>query len=630
MDNKNNRFKNILINTLHHSGVTYPAPSNLTYWWNFGSLALLCLVVQLITGIFLAMHYIPNAELAFSSVEHIMRDINNGWFLRYMHANGASMFFLVVYVHLFRGLYYGSYSQPRQLVWCTGVIILLIMILTAFMGYVLPWGQMSFWAATVITNLVSAVPYIGLDILNWLWGGYAVDNATLNRFFSFHYLFPFILTGLIGIHIIYLHGNGSNNALGVIFNADKLPFTPYFTIKDIFGVTIFFILFSYFIFFDPVYLGHPDNFIPANPLVTPAHIVPEWYFLPFYAILRSVPNKLFGVLLLLGSILVLLIFPFIIKTNINTGFLRPLYKKFFWLFFFNSLLLGWIGGKAIEEPYYTLGQIFTVFYFFYFLIILPTIAYFEKILYNNNIKYNRKKTVYNTIERNSDFFFNNNLIFKTLFILLAFLQGMFLYMDGDRIPNFSIIVVMFLGYSILVNKDIFKQTYQTIFNTWIKLIENTKYSILYFNNSINSLKVISVTFPFFYNIIKKSIILINLLTKKIQYRTKLWNIVCFFFIIGNTYLNIIIFIKKNILNHRFKSIINILSYNTVYNSFYLTSNIIDNITVQVFANIRTNYNLTMDNKCIENIDVLISVIDITASVEQNDAILFDLLKKIEA
>ena len=381
------RFKNILVNTLHHSGVTYPVPINLSYWWNFGVLALICLVVQLITGIFLAMHYVPNAELAFSSVEHIMRDINNGWFIRYMHANGASMFFLVVYVHLFRGLYYGSYSYPRQLVWCTGVIILLIMILTAFMGYVLPWGQMSFWAATVITNLVSAVPYIGIDILNWLWGGYAVDNVTLNRFFSFHYLFPFILTGLVCVHIVYLHENGSNNKLGVIYAADKVPFTPYFTIKDIFGIVIFFILFSYFIFFDPVYLGHPDNFIPANPLVTPAHIVPEWYFLPFYAILRSVPNKLFGVLLLLGSILVLLIFPFLIKTNISTGLLRPLYQKFFWLFFFDSILLGWIGGKAIEEPFYTLGQLFTIFYFIYFLVILPLLALLEESNYIKNIMY---------------------------------------------------------------------------------------------------------------------------------------------------------------------------------------------------------------------------------------------------
>ena len=387
--------KNVILNTAHHSAVTYPCPVTLTYWWNFGSLAFVCLLLQIITGIFLAMHYVPNADLAFNSVEHIMRDINNGWLIRYLHANGASMFFLVVYVHMFRGLYYGSYSFPRQLVWCTGVIILLIMILTAFLGYVLPWGQMSFWAATVITNLVSAVPYIGIDILNWLWGGYSVDNATLNRFFSFHYLFPFILVGLVGLHLVYLHENGSNNPLGIMFNGDKIPFTPYFTIKDIFGVSLFFIIFSYFVFFDPVYLGHPDNFIPANPLVTPTHIVPEWYFLPFYAILRSVPDKLFGVILLLASIIILLVFPFIIKAKVHTGYFRPLYQIFFWFFFFNSLLLGWIGGKAIEEPYYLLGQLFTIFYFLYFIIILPMISYIEYIY---NIKY-QNKTNFNKINK---------------------------------------------------------------------------------------------------------------------------------------------------------------------------------------------------------------------------------------
>ena len=558
------RFKNILISTIHHSGVTYPVPINLTYWWNFGVLALVCLVIQLITGIFLAMHYIPNAELAFSSVEHIMRDINNGWFIRYLHANGASMFFLVVYVHLFRGLYYGSYSHPRQLVWCTGVVILLIMILTAFMGYVLPWGQMSFWAATVITNLVSAVPYIGTDILNWLWGGYAVDNATLNRFFSFHYLFPFILTGLIGIHIIYLHENGSNNSLGVIFNADKIPFTPYFTIKDIFGIIMFFILFSYFIFFDPVYLGHPDNFIPANPLVTPAHIVPEWYFLPFYAILRSVPNKLFGVLLLLGSIIVLLIFPFLIKTNINTGFLRPLYQKLFWLFFFNSILLGWIGGKAIEEPFYTLGQLFTIFYFMYFLIILPLLAFFEKTIHNKNIVYNilkKKKKLYNTIERNSDLFLNNNLFFKTLFLLLAFWQGMFLFMEGDRIPNFSIIVVMFLGYSILVNKNIFNSIYENFLNNWIKLIENNKYMIIFFNNNIITKKIISLIFPYYYILIKKSLLNIYLINKKIYFRNFIWNVFLFFYLINNCYFISNTYIIKNKISNNYKLIKNFIIYN---------------------------------------------------------------------
>ena len=479
------------------------------------------------------------------------------------------MFFLVVYVHLFRGLYYGSYSYPRQLVWCTGVIILLIMILTAFMGYVLPWGQMSFWAATVITNLVSAVPYIGIDILNWLWGGYAVDNVTLNRFFSFHYLFPFILTGLVCVHIVYLHENGSNNKLGVIYAADKVPFTPYFTIKDIFGIVIFFILFSYFIFFDPVYLGHPDNFIPANPLVTPAHIVPEWYFLPFYAILRSVPNKLFGVLLLLGSILVLLIFPFLIKTNISTGLLRPLYQKFFWLFFFDSILLGWIGGKAIEEPFYTLGQLFTIFYFIYFLVILPLLALLEESNYIKNIMYVelQKKKKYNTIERTNLLFINNNLFFKTIFLLIAFLQGMFLFMEGDRIPNFSIIIVMFIGYSVLVNQNIFQSAYTTFISVWLKIIENNRNILINFNHTIMVKKIISLTFPYYFNIIKKSIIFIDLITKKIYFRNYIWNLFLFFHLIGNNFFIINMYIEKNKIINNYKIFKNFIIYNTC-NSLY--------------------------------------------------------------
>ena len=371
-----------LISLLHHSGVTYPVPASISYLWNFGSLALICLVVQVITGIFLAMHYAANTELAFLSVEHIMRDINYGWAIRYIHANGASMFFLVVYVHIFRGLYYGSYLYPRQLVWGIGVIILLVMIGTAFMGYVLPWGQMSFWAATVITNLASAIPVIGTDIVYWLWGGFSVDNATLNRFFSFHYTLPFILIGLVAVHIILLHENGSNNPLGTpIINIDKAPFTPYFTIKDIFGAIIFFILFSYLVFFDPNLLGHPDNYIPANPLVTPAHIVPEWYFLPFYAILRSIPNKLGGVILLLSAILVLLIMPFIVKSEIRSSQFRPFTAIFFWFFLGDCLLLGWLGGKPVEAPFIFLGQFCTLFYFLYFLVILPLLSQIESRLW---------------------------------------------------------------------------------------------------------------------------------------------------------------------------------------------------------------------------------------------------------
>lgn len=412
------------------------------------------------------MHYVPNADLAFASVEYIMRDVNYGWLLRYMHANGASMFFLVVYVHIFRNLYYGSFSYPRNILWCTGVIILLIMILTAFMGYVLPWGQMSFWAATVITNLVSAVPVIGQDILIWLWGGFAVDNATLNRFFSFHYLFPFILAGLVGIHLIFLHENGSNNFLGIIFKYDKIPFTPYFTIKDIYGIILFFILFSYFIFFDPIYLGHPDNFIVANPLVTPNHIVPEWYFLPFYAILRSVPDKLIGVLLLLASILILLFFPFLTKANIVSGYFRPFYQYFFWIFFYNCILLGWIGGKVIEEPFYLLGQIFTFYYFSYFIFILPFLGFIENKLF---IYFNVKKFIFSfqkhsfiNISINKYSFFKNyneNISLtqasniKNFFYVLVFFflysQTVLLYNGGDRVPGILTFFVFFLLYFFL-------------------------------------------------------------------------------------------------------------------------------------------------------------------------------------
>jgi quinol-cytochrome oxidoreductase complex cytochrome b subunit len=328
------------------------------------------------------LHYAAEVNIAFYSVEHIMRDVVYGWLLRYIHANGASMFFIVVYMHTFRGLYYSSYLYPKEPLWVVGVVILLLMILTAFMGYVLPWGQMSFWGATVITNLVSAVPFVGNDIVVWLWGGYSIDNATLNRFFSFHYVFPFIITGLVGVHILFLHEHGSNNPLGVHFKADSIPMYPYYIIKDLYGVILFLIFFSVFVFFAPNFLGHPDNYIPANPMVTPPHIVPEWYFLPFYAILRSIPSKLGGVIALLAAILSLILLPFIVKVDIRSSDFRPFMRFAFWCFVVVTFILGWIGSKPIAYPYLIIGQVATFLYFFILLVLFPFIGWLEKKLWD--------------------------------------------------------------------------------------------------------------------------------------------------------------------------------------------------------------------------------------------------------
>jgi len=321
--------KDYILSFIDSHIIDYPTPVNLNYMWSFGSTAGICLVIQIITGIFLAMHYTPHITFAFGSVEHIMRDVNNGWLLRYLHANGASMFFIVVYCHIFRGLYFGSYIYPRGKLWASGVIIFLLMMATAFMGYVLPWGQMSFWGATVITNLFSAIPFIGSSIVEWLWGGFSVDNATLNRFFSLHYLMPFVIAGLVLIHLSLLHKDGSNNPLGVNKNIDTIPFYPYFYVKDLFAFLILIFFFSFFVFFYPNVLGHSDNYIPANPLVTPPHIVPEWYFLPFYAILRSIPDKLGGVVAMISAILTLLLLPVINTSEIRSSKFRP----FFWYLF---------------------------------------------------------------------------------------------------------------------------------------------------------------------------------------------------------------------------------------------------------------------------------------------------------
>lgn len=360
--------------------IAYPTPSNLNYFWGFGSLAGICLIIQIITGIFLAMHYAPHVDLAFLSVEHIMRDVEGGWFLRYMHANGASMFFIVVYVHMFRGLYYTSYASPREIVWCSGVVILLLMILTAFIGYVLPWGQMSLWGATVITSLASAIPIVGDSIVAWLWGGFSVDNATLNRFFSLHYLLPFIIAGASIVHLAALHQYGSNNPLGIDSSVDKIPFYPYFYVKDLVGWVAFASFFSVFVFFYPNLLGHPDNYIDANPMVTPAHIQPEWYFLLFYAILRSVPDKLGGIAVMGLSFVALLSLPFTNSAKVRSGNFRPIYKRFFWLFFADCVLLCWIGAQPVESPYIEVGQLLTVYYFIFLFIIVPVLGKLEELL----------------------------------------------------------------------------------------------------------------------------------------------------------------------------------------------------------------------------------------------------------
>ena len=378
--------KNYLVSILDKHVIHYPTPINLNYAWSFGSLTGIPLVIQILSGIFLAMHYTPHIDLAFSSVEHIMRDVKNGWFIRYVHANGASMFFIVVYCHIFRGLYYGSYMHPRQLLWCSGVIIFILMMATAFMGYVLPWGQMSFWGATVITSLITAVPLVGKAIVEWLWGGFTVSNATLNRFYSLHFLLPFIIAGLSLVHLALLHKDGSNNPLGIDSAVDKVPFYPYFVLKDLFALSLYFLMFGTLVYFYPNLLGHPDNYIPADPLHTPAHIVPEWYFLPFYAILRSIPNKLGGVLAMFGSLLILLLIPFINTSEIRSTTFRPLFKIFYWLLVADFLILGWVGQKPVNDQYVFTGQVATVFYFAFFLVLIPLIGVVEKVLVRNYMK----------------------------------------------------------------------------------------------------------------------------------------------------------------------------------------------------------------------------------------------------
>jgi ubiquinol-cytochrome c reductase cytochrome b/c1 subunit len=383
-----------IVRLMHDSAVSYPVPRNLNYAWTFGGILMLMLVSQIITGIVLVMHYTPHVDYAFQSVEHIMRDVNYGWLMRYMHANGASMFFIAVYIHIARGLYYGSYKAPREVLWILGVVIFLLMMATAFMGYVLPWGQMSFWGATVITNLFSAVPVVGEAIVTWLWGGYSVDNPTLNRFFSLHYLLPFMIFGVVILHVWALHHVGQNNPSGVEvknYAKDTVPFTPFATVKDLFAMVVFLMFFAWFVFYTPNYLGHADNYIPADPLKTPAHIVPEWYFLPYYGILRAIPDKLGGVIAMFASIAVLSFLPWLDTSKVRSGRYRPAFRLFFWLFVIVTVLLGYTGSQPTDKVVLALGgrtildmvgfaQILTVMYFAHFFVVLPALGLFEKPL----------------------------------------------------------------------------------------------------------------------------------------------------------------------------------------------------------------------------------------------------------
>jgi ubiquinol-cytochrome c reductase cytochrome b subunit len=370
----------VLLRLFNSYLIDSPEPANISYLWNFGSLLGTCLVIQILTGSFLAMHYQPHVDFAFSSVEHIMRDVNAGYIIRYCHANVASFFFIFVYAHIGRGLYYGSYKSPRVLLWSIGVIILVLMMAIGFLGYVLPYGQMSLWGATVITNLLSAIPVFGQDLVELIWGGFSVSNATLNRFFSLHFLLPFLLAALVVAHLIALHIHGSNNPNGITSNTDRLAFHPYFIFKDLVTIFLFLLVLSIIVFYYPNLLGHSDNYIPANPMQTPPSIVPEWYLLPYYAILRSIPNKLLGVLAMFGSLLILLVLPLTDVSRIRGMAFRPAMKFFFWAFVVNFFILMWIGSQHPNTPYVEIGQIATAFYFAWFIIIVPMVGLIENTL----------------------------------------------------------------------------------------------------------------------------------------------------------------------------------------------------------------------------------------------------------
>lgn len=382
--------KDSFLFVINNSLVDYPTPININYFWNFGILSAFFLGLQIVTGVFLAMHYVPSVDQAFNSVEHIMRDVDYGWLLRYFHSNGASFFFIVVYIHILRGLYYGSYVYPTHRVWYIGVTIYIVMMATAFLGYVLPWGQMSLWGATVITNFFSVIPFIGKDIVLWIWGGFSVNNATLNRFFSLHYLLPFVIVALAIVHLAALHEHGSKNPLGlktISDGVDKITFHPYFWVKDIFGIFIIIFIFCIVVFFNPNLLGHHDNYTLANPMVTPPHIVPEWYLLPFYAILRSIPSKSGGIIAMVIGFISLYILPLVSPLRSSSSIFRPFYRIIFWMFLANFIILGWIGSQPVEPPFYGIGQISTFFHFILFFFLIPFINFLEEFLkYSNHVE----------------------------------------------------------------------------------------------------------------------------------------------------------------------------------------------------------------------------------------------------